>query len=513
MSGKAAAPGMRQASRRPLPATCPGTGGRRFLASPAKFALRATGRRFIAPPRWRMDRGIRAAGADPRFGPPVPLPQGPVRQWSQSPPSCSSRSVPRGVIRLAASGEGGGQCHYCNVFQMDTRSNGAFEFAANLFRAFSFGQSSIVIRCEPHQEGSSRTAHAKVGRVKLECRFLNRASTCPGCTTILDVPGQRASFSRESIVFGSGRITKVPAESHLRKWSFGRQECRLRTRPATSRKGGAARHTVDRKRSTGTPAKLRSHRADRSRAAVPGEGCRVLDGSEREDGREPAFDNLRFGRRAPRRARRSSAMRASTAAPRSSSATWPMPGARGQDVPGMPAGQGRPGSASGSRVGRPFRRVRFLAVSRCEAKRVGSGRDEVPVRDDALSQPVRSKGRHSDDQPMIGRRNDEHVLTTKFQHPSPPEIPHVSRDQEVSLSCIRCQQDVTVIVDLTKHPSRFVQHGCGQALFEETTDALAKVGGASPASDQDSRARRHAQDQVPVLASRALQRGKHGSGD
>ena len=49
MSGKAAAPGMRQASRRSLPASCPGTGGRRFLASPAQFAMRATGRRFIAP--------------------------------------------------------------------------------------------------------------------------------------------------------------------------------------------------------------------------------------------------------------------------------------------------------------------------------------------------------------------------------------------------------------------------------------------------------------------------------
>ena len=56
------------------------------------------------------------------------------------------------------------------------------------------------------------------------------------------------------------------------------------------------------------------------------------------------------------------------------------------------------------------------------------------------------------------------------------------------------------------------QHGGGKALCEEAADALAE-GGNAPPSDQDPHARRHAQDQVPILASRALQRGKHGSGD
>ena len=181
---------------------------RRLRNSPCARPAGASSRH----PRWRKDRGIRAVGAGLRSGPPVPVPQRPVRQWTRFPPSCSSRRLPRGVIRQATSAEGGGQSHYCNDFQMDTRSNGAFEFAANLFRAFSFGQSSIVIRCEPHQEGSSRTAHAKVGRVKLECRFLNRASTCRGCTTMLDATDQRAPFSRDSIVLDSGRIKKVPAE-------------------------------------------------------------------------------------------------------------------------------------------------------------------------------------------------------------------------------------------------------------------------------------------------------------
>ena len=40
-----------------------------------------------------------------------------------------------------------------------------------------------------------------------------------------------------------------------------------------------------------------------------------------------------------------------------------------------------------------------------------------------------------------------------------PEFPHVSRDQDVSLSSHSCQQDVTVILDPVEHPSRFVAVG------------------------------------------------------
>ena len=57
------------------------------------------------------------------------------------------------------------------------------------------------------------------------------------------------------------------------------------------------------------------------------------------------------------------------------------------------------------------------------------------------------------------------------------------------------------------------QHGRGKALFEEAADAMVEVGSPPHASNQDTRSRRHAQDQVPVLASRPLQPGKLKSGN
>ena len=57
------------------------------------------------------------------------------------------------------------------------------------------------------------------------------------------------------------------------------------------------------------------------------------------------------------------------------------------------------------------------------------------------------------------------------------------------------------------------QHGRGKALLEEAADAMVKIRSAPRAPDQNPRARRHAQDQVPVLVSRALQCGKHRSGN
>ena len=57
------------------------------------------------------------------------------------------------------------------------------------------------------------------------------------------------------------------------------------------------------------------------------------------------------------------------------------------------------------------------------------------------------------------------------------------------------------------------QHGRGKALFEETADAMVEVGSTPHASSQDTRSRRHTQDQIPIPASWPLQPGKLKSGN
>ena len=98
-----------------------------------------------------------------------------------------------------------------------------------------------------------------------------------------------------------------------------------------------------------------------------------------------------------------------------------------------------------SRAGRPSRTVRLPGMSRRGAKFVGVRGDQVPVRNDALSQPVCGKSRRPDNQVMVRRRNDQHVIAFEFQHLAPPEIPHVSRDQDVGLPGDRRQQDMPVV--------------------------------------------------------------------
>ena len=54
---------------------------------------------------------------------------------------------------------------------------------------------------------------------------------------------------------------------------------------------------------------------------------------------------------------------------------------------------------------------------------------------------------------------------------------------------------------------------CRKALLEEAADAMVQIRSIPHAPDQNPRARWHAQDQVSVLVSRALQRGKLKSGN
>lgn len=54
---------------------------------------------------------------------------------------------------------------------------------------------------------------------------------------------------------------------------------------------------------------------------------------------------------------------------------------------------------------------------------------------------------------MIGRRNDKHVLTIKFQYLSRSEISHVGRDEYISPSCDRRQQDMPIVLDFVEDPS------------------------------------------------------------
>ena len=57
---------------------------------------------------------------------------------------------------------------------------------------------------------------------------------------------------------------------------------------------------------------------------------------------------------------------------------------------------------------------------------------------------------------VIGRRNDEHVFAIKFQQLSPSDVQHVCRDQDVSPSGDRRQQDMPIVFDFVEDPFRFV---------------------------------------------------------